>query len=79
MDKNFVLGSPQTVLFLMLRQCVKEIQVVLYFATLTDKSHFLAFYQEKNLTKKAVGWKDTQAFSMISIIFPSGFNKVFLN
>ena len=73
-----MLGSPQMVLLLMLRQCVKEIQVALYFVTSTEKSHFLVFYQEKNLTKRAVGWRAIPGFSMIFIIFPSGFNKVYL-
>ena len=78
MGKNSVQGSLHmvSISFLVIRQCAKEILVVLYFAIWTDKLHFLASYQGKDHSKKVVVLKDILAFSTIFIISPSGFKQV---
>ena len=78
MGKNFVQGFPLMVKisFLVIRQCAREILVVLYFATSTVKLRFPASYLEKNRLKKVVVLKDILAFSTIFISSPNGFKQV---
>ena len=76
--KNFVQGFPLMVkiLFLVQRQCAREILVALCCATSTAKLHFPASYLEKSRSKKVVVLKEILAFSTIFITSLNGFKQV---
>ena len=79
MEMNSVLESQLMVAsFLVLKPCVKEILVALYFVTSMDISHLLVFCHVKRHLKIIVACKDILECSLTSSTFQNGFEKVFI-
>ena len=75
--KSFAPGYQlMAALFLVIRQSVKVILVVLLYVISTDISLLLVFYQDKLLSKITAEQMVTLVCSAISIFTLNGFNKV---